>query len=376
MSEKDPVKESVRVTWIGAATNVALSGLKIFAGVFGNSAALIADGVHSLSDLATDFTVLVSLKLSNLPKDESHPYGHGKIENFSALLIGLILVGVAFGMFFDGVNDLIAGRQNHPTSLALFAAAVSIVVKEGLFRYTLIVGKRTGQVSLIANAWHHRTDALSSIGALVGVSGTMLGAPYFDQVAAVAVALFIVQAGAKIGWDAFADLIDTSLDEKTVAQLKTIVAETPGVKGFHALRSRRVGSQILVDLHIQVPADTTVAQGHRISGRLKNTLKSAHPHIAEVLVHVEPDTRCSLRSCTSLSQVELFHQIKQVVEKQAGVQKEPAIEISSTADGCTASIWLAFDADVSEPDTMKTTAHIKQELTQSLSLLDVTILIK
>lgn len=328
------------VTLVGAVANIALSALKIAGGVFGNSAAMIADGVHSLSDLATDITVLVTLRLANRPKDKTHPYGHGKIETFGALIVGLVLVGVAFELFFDGIRALIAGQSTSPTILALIAALVSIVVKELLYRYTVTVGKKTGQISVMANAWHHRTDALSSIAAAVGIGGAMFGIDYLDQAAAVGVSLFIAQAGARIAWTAFSDLIDASIDPKTIDKFKTVIESMREVQCYHALRTRKVGSDILIDVHIQISADTTVAQGHRIGGILKSRLMQSDSNVADVLVHVEPDTSCSLRPCLTLNMAQIHSKVKEILLDVEWIDKILDIELTPADNGCHACICI------------------------------------
>jgi cation diffusion facilitator family transporter len=301
MSSDENYRLGIRVTVVGALANLALSAIKLLAGIFGNSAAMISDALHSLSDLATDAVVLFSLRVAAIPKDENHPYGHGKVENFAAVGIGVMLIGVAIFMFFSGIDALIDGRETHPNSLALAAAAISIAVKEWLYHYTAKAGRKSGQLSLVANAWHHRTDALSSIAAMIGVGGAMAGAPFLDQIAAVVVAIFIVQAGAKIAWEGFGDLIDRALEPEAVKAIEKVICDTPGVVGFHQLRTRRVGSNIHVDVHIQLPADQTVAESHRIAGIVKSNILASHRSVLEVLVHVEPDTGCSLRPCMDLS---------------------------------------------------------------------------
>lgn len=365
------------VTLVGAFTNIVLSGLKIAAGVFGHSAAMIADGVHSLSDLATDVTVLITLRLANRPKDKTHPYGHGKIETFGALLVGLVLIGVAFMMFFDGIHALIDGRTSNPTILALSAALISIIVKEILYRYTVAVGKKTGQISVIANAWHHRTDALSSIAAAIGIGGSILGVEYMDQAAAIGVALFIAQAGAKISWVAFSDLIDASIDEEKIAMFSKVIDLTPKIECHHALRTRRVGADIQIDVHIKVHADTTVAKGHRIAGILKSRLMDSDSNVADVLVHVEPDTSCSLRPCLTLSKADIHNRIEQLLSKSEVVKKIIDIELIQVDSGCRVCVCIKTNQDTQKENNHELQlAELKSAISDLPDISEVELIIE
>lgn len=369
-------KQGKKVTLIGAMLNLVLTFFKLVAGILGNSSAMIADALHSLSDLATDAVVLITMKLSRRPKDMDHPYGHGKIETFGALAVGLVLAAVAVGMFFDGIHALMDGRETHPTSIALLAAAVSIVIKEFLYHYTARVGRKTGQIALLANAWHHRSDALSSVAAFIGVGGSMMGVAQLDRIASVAVALFIVQAGAKISWSAFLDLIDTSIDPEMIIRLETVIATTEGVVGLHEFRARRLGSKIIVDVHIQVDADTTVARGHRIAGRVKSRLIKSEKLIMDVLVHVEPDTACSLRPCLSLSFLELHNRIRALVEQQPEVQSVVRLELADSEKGVIASLEVVVKNKYAAAMPEAASAHIRGVLIDQLGLADAKVILQ
>jgi len=284
---KTTIKSSAsRITWLSMAANVLLTVLKFIVGFLGGSAALIADAAHSLSDLASDLVVLVGLKLSAKPVDDSHPYGHGKIETTAAVLVGLILIGIGVYIFREGVDGLVRDDATHPGWLALSAAALSIVIKEVLYRVTVNVGRREQKMSVIANAWHHRSDALSSVAALAGVGGNMAGLTHLDQIAAIVVSIFVVHAGANICWQSIKDLIDTAVEEKLIDRMKAVIAATDGVLSFHKLRTRKVGGAIFVDLHLLVDGGLTVREAHHVAEEVEERLR-LELKVDDVLVHVE-----------------------------------------------------------------------------------------
>ncbi len=298
-SQKYP--KARRVTWIGLIINVGLISFKVLAGILGHSAALIADAVHSVSDLISDALVLVGLKISARPIDETHPYGHGRVETIVAFLVGLILGLVGIGIGFKAINIMIQGVSYTPRLIALLAALTSIVVKEWLYHYTIRVSRWTNSPSLRANAWHHRSDAFSSIATALGVGGAMLNPQWviLDPLVACLVAVFVVETSGKITWRAFLELVDTSVNQETRDQIEQAAKTVPGVIGLHKLKTRHVGSEIFVDVHIEVDPQITVTEGHNIATRLKNFILQQVNNIAEVTVHVEPEG-------DSLSQVKQY----------------------------------------------------------------------
>lgn len=291
MNQTNNQSAAFRVTWIGAAANLVLTALKFVAGVFGNSSAMVADAAHSLSDLISDAVVLVGLKISAKPQDESHHYGHGKVETSTAVFIGMMLAAAGFYIFWSGARDLYLDRQTNPGLLALLAAIVSIVVKEILYQVTARIGVREKKPSLVANAWHHRSDALSSVAALAGIGGDMLGVPHLDQIAAIAVSLFVIRAGALISWNAYKDLVDTAVETKHLMQMEKVIKSADGVIGFHKLRTRKVGAVVLIDLHLVVEGRLTLDKAHEIADRVEEKLKT-DLEVDDITVHVEP-YRCN-----------------------------------------------------------------------------------
>ena len=266
-----------RVTVIGAIINLALSVVKIAVGLVGQSHALVADGIHSLSDLASDILVVWASKHGSREADEDHPYGHGRIETVATVALGSLLIAVAGGILWDAGQRMLApATLLHPGVLALVVAAVSVLSKEALYQYTMVVARRLRSSLLQANAWHHRSDAVSSVVVLVGVGGAMAGFSYLDAVAAGIVALMV----GKMGWDLAAnavyELIDTALDTERVAVIRKVIFSVNGVKDIHLLRTRRHGADALVDVHI-ILADPyiSVSEGHQISETVRAITRAA-----------------------------------------------------------------------------------------------------
>lgn len=280
-----------RVTLWGLAVNLLLSGIKFVFGVFGASQALVADAVHSLSDSITDIVVLIGVRFWSAPPDESHPYGHGRIETLITFFIGIALGVVGVGLGYRAIATLHQQQTSSPGWVAFFAACVSIAGKEWLYRWNVKVGRRVKSTALLANAWHHRSDALSSVPVAVAVLGTRIwpGWGLLDQVATVIVSVLILYAAWEISAPAFRHLIDAGATRKERENIVAIALNTEGVTSIHALRTRYVGPGLQVDLHVMVDGNLSVRQGHDIAGAVKRRLKEAGPNIVDVLVHVEPD---------------------------------------------------------------------------------------
>ncbi len=279
-----------KVTLIGSAIDLGLAIVKLAAGFFGQSQALIADGVHSLSDLATDFIVLYAARHSSREADESHPYGHGRFETIATVVLGMALMLVASGIVWDAVKRLFHPDElMQPGVLALLVAAVSVVTKEWIYRYTKRVADRLRSQLLAANAWHSRTDAISSVIVIVGVAGTMAGLPYMDAIAAAAVGLFIAKIGWDLVWCSVRELVDTGLEEAQLNKIREIIRGVDGVQDLHSLRTRRVGADALVDVHILVESHVSVSEGHHIGEVVRIRLLQEHDEVNDVLVHIDPE---------------------------------------------------------------------------------------
>lgn len=287
-----------RVTVVGAAINVVLAGAKILFGVIGQSQALVVDGVHSLSDLASDAMVLVAARHGSRDADEDHPYGHARVETAVTVGLGVLLIAVGAGIGYDTGSRLFVPRELlHPDLLTLVVAVLSIVSKEGLYHYTMHAARRARSNLLQANAWHHRSDAISSVVVAIGIGGTMAGLPYLDAVAAVIVALMIAKIGWDLSWQSLRELVDTGLDREQVAAVKREILAVDGVQALHLLRTRRMGRDALVDVHILVDPKVSVSEGHQISEIVRRRLVRRFDEISDVLVHIDPEddeaTMCS-----------------------------------------------------------------------------------
>jgi len=277
-----------RVTVIGLLVNLLLGLLKIIFGVIGYSQALIVDGIHSLSDLLTDLLVLMAAKASSRQPDDKHPYGHGRIETFFTIILACLLIVVGLGIVYDVVYHLVVHvRVLHPTGSTLLIALLSVLANEWIFRMTLRVGYAINSNLLVANAWHHRSDAWSSIIVLIGIAGAIIGIPYLDAIAAIIVALLICKMGVKMIWSSVRELIDTAVDDDFLKKIKQEIMQIPGVISIHQLRTRFVGGLIFVDVHVQVDPMISVSEGHFIGEQVPKRLREKFPKISDVMVHVD-----------------------------------------------------------------------------------------
>lgn len=284
------LKLKSRVTYVGALVNVFLTIIKIGIGVLGQSASLIADGFHSLSDLVSDFVVIVAIKLGSREADHDHPYGHRRFETMATVLLGLGLVVVAAGIAWDAVERLLDHEKLLvPDKNTLGIAIVSILANEWLYHYTKRVGIATRSKLLLANAWHHRSDAFSSIIVLFGIAGVFIGYPFADAVAAVFVALMIAKMGLSLVLESINELVDTSLPEDYVKEIQRVIKNTKGVHSIHLLRTRRMGEDAYIDAHIVVNSRISVSEGHMIGDVVRDNLKATFDDVVDVLVHIDPE---------------------------------------------------------------------------------------
>lgn len=280
-----------RSTWVSVVVNTILSALQIAVGFFAQSQALIADGIHSLSDLLSDFVVLIAGRYSVKEADEGHPYGHRRYENAASLVLGALLLSVAVGMIFRAVEKFAepnAIAQVH--SIALWVALLTLLMKEALFRYMLAAAKRVRSGMLAANAWHARSDAASSLVVAIGIVGNLMGYPLLDPLAALIVGIMVGRMGIRFGWLAFQDLMDASVDEETLARIRSVIERQQGVLGYHDLRTRKLGDMVNVDVHIEVDSMLSVVEGHEIAMRVAEQLKNLNEVIG-VMVHIDPRAR-------------------------------------------------------------------------------------
>ena len=287
---EDTARAVRRITWVGLGVNLVLSAVKLAAGVFGNSQALIADAVHSLSDSTTDVAVLVGSHFWSKPPDKDHPYGHRRIETIVSTLVALVLVAAGVGLVWNALATLCGHVGSPPGWIAFWAAVLSIVSKEILYRWTYRNGRRLGSLALRANAWHHRSDAFSSIPTALAVGGAALFPAWtlLDHVGAIIVSIFIFQAAFKISLPALRELIDSGAPEEDRRKIMTIARETDGAREVHGLRTRYVAGRLQVDLHVLVDAAITVAQGHDVAEDVCRRIVAHGPDVIDVVVHIEP----------------------------------------------------------------------------------------
>jgi cation diffusion facilitator family transporter len=284
-------KAASRTTWVSVMVNIVLSATQIAVGIFAKSQGLVADGIHSLSDLVADFVVLLAGHHSQKDADQDHPYGHQRFENAASLVLGLLLLGVGVGMVWSAVVKL-ETPDSIPTAhiSALWVALAALVAKELLFRYMLQVAKLVKSSMLVANAWHARSDAASSLVVGLGLIGNLMGYPLLDPIAALIVGIMVGKMGWGFGWDALHDLMDRAVNVEEVEAIRTTLRETPGVAGVHDVRTRKMGDMVVVDAHIEVDALLTVEQGHNIAVAARAAVMRRH-RVLNLMTHVDPAHR-------------------------------------------------------------------------------------
>lgn len=292
----DRGKEIRRITVVGAIVNIILTIFKIIAGALGRSAAMVADGIHSLSDLLSDIVVLVFTHISSKGKDKNHSFGHGKFETLATLIVSVILVAVGAKLMADGVASIIGVMNGNsiplPGSIALWAAIGSIIIKEILYHATIRTARRTNSPVVLANAWHHRSDALSSIGALTGIAGAMiLGEKWtiLDPIASCCISIAIIVVAVKMSLPSLAELLETSLPEEIEKDIISIANSVQGVENIHELKTRRNGISYIIDAHIVVDPHISVTEAHNIATDVENALKEKYGNETQINIHIEPD---------------------------------------------------------------------------------------
>lgn len=288
----DAAREKIvrQVTWAGLSANLFLAGFKLIAGIIGKSQALIADAIHSLTDLTTDIAVIAGSHYWSRPPDDDHPYGHKRLETLVTVFIGVVLLAASIGIGWKAISTLQQEHASPPGWIALVAAFVSIICKEAIYRWTAITGKRVKSPALAANAWHHRTDALSSLPVLVAVAGAKAfpSWSFLDRLGAVVVSIFILHASIKIIWPAVSELIDAGVPSETRKKIRAMALKNEDVLQVHDIRTRYISSSIQVDLHIVVAGSITVRAGHLIADDVRDRIIGEIPEVLDVIVHVDP----------------------------------------------------------------------------------------
>ncbi|MCW8825991.1 MAG: cation diffusion facilitator family transporter [Gammaproteobacteria bacterium] len=335
-----------RVTLVGAVVNLILATVKIVIGYMGQSQALVADGVHSISDLATDAMVLFASKHSSKEADEDHPYGHGRIETAFTVALGAFLVLVAIGIAWDAAERLFHPDELlMPGMLAMAGAVFSVLANEGLYHYTMQVARELKSNLLKANAWHHRSDAISSVVVIIGIGGTMAGLPYLDSVAAVAVALMIAKIGWDLVWQSVHELVDTSLDQERVEEIRVMIMDIDGVVRVHELRTRKMGGEALVDLHIEVEPHLSVSEAHYISECVRQKVVAEFDEVLDVLVHIDPEDDEKVKPSAGLpTRKEVERQLWQVWAGEVDVEKIERITLHYLSGSIEVELLMQVEA--------------------------------
>ena len=300
MKSNDLTKVAVRVSVITIFMNAALVVFKLLAGIFGKSYALISDAIHSASDVFSTVIVIIGVKVSAKKADKNHPFGHERFECVAAILLAVVLFATGVGVGYSGVKNIVTGDYKNfavPKVIALVAAAVSIVVKEGMFWYTRAAAKKINSSALKADAWHHRSDALSSVGSLVGVIGGMCGVKILDSIACIVICLLILKAAVQIFWDAVKKMTDEACDDKTENEIREFISSCDGVKRVDLLMTRKFGNRIYVITEIACESDLPLIEAHRIAESVHSGIEEKFPLIKHITVHVNPygkDEKCEI----------------------------------------------------------------------------------
>jgi len=290
LTDQDSTGRDIRrVTLWGAVVNVLLSIVKIVGGKLSGSIALVADGVHSLSDLLTDLVVILGVSLARRPPDRSHPYGHGRFETLASIVVALSLVGVGIYLAREAASSmLVHHEETSPGLVMVVLALVSIVAKEAVYQVTRRVARRTNSPAVLANAWHHRSDALSSVAVLLGGAAGLLGLPHGDHVAGIVVGVMVVIAGGKIAYSELCEILGQGVDEAMLTRIQAVLDRHPEVRSWHKLRTRKQGRQVFADVHVMVEPDLSVRQGHAIADELEGELGKATKDPINISIHIEP----------------------------------------------------------------------------------------
>ena len=350
LTKAEKSSKAKTVTFYGFLLNIVLTVSKVSAGLVSGSYALLIDGIHSFSDLATDAMVYIMSHIAHEDADEEHPYGHGRFENFGTLLLGSFLIAIAGGIGYSGVARLISG-EHQPLigTLALVIAVFSIVINEWIYHFTLKAGNEIGSELLIANAWHSRSDSLSSVVVVIGIAGTMLGVLWLDTAAALLVAAMIGKMGFSLAWSNAKQLVDTALPEDEVARFKDCALKIDGVENIHSLRTRKSGSMVFVDIHIQVDTGASVSEGHQIGQWVTFNLLQNFPAIEDVTFHIDSEEDYHIeRPLDTVSLLPLRQEIREHLisawSSIEGAQQIHAMRLNYLCSGILAEIHLPLTA--------------------------------
>ena len=341
---------------IGAAANLFLSLVKFVGGMFGNSMALMADAIHSLSDLITDVVVYFSHGVGQLPPDKNHPYGHGRAETIGTTVVGLLIIITGLGVAYKAWETINQPIVKTPGAMASIIAVLSILINEGLYHYTHKIGKISKSPSLMANAWHHRTDAISSVAALVGILGAWNGYSIMDPIAGGLVGLMVCKVGFDFSRKGFRDLMDTALNEEKTKRILSILNEIPEVLHFHDLRSRTIGGEVLMDVHILVDSELTVTEGHQVAEVVRRNI------IKAFLVHVDGEHDADIENLYHVTRAEITEIVKPIIESLDGIGSDPEIRTHHINGKITVDIFLQMIGNQGIEEAQKLIREVKSQL--------------
>ncbi len=355
ISPDERYRATQRVTWVSIVVNIVLTLLQIVVGYFGRSQALMADGLHSLSDMLSDFLVLFANRHGSRDADESHPYGHARIETAATLVLGAMLIVLGLLLLWGAGVRLQDPAAIQPVHIAtLYIGILTLIGKESLFRYMMAVAKRLRSQMLVANAWHSRSDAASSLVVVIGIAGNLLGFRFLDLIAALLVAFMIARMGWKMAFEALSELIDTALSDEEVQAIRATLEATPGVHGLHELRTRKMGDQALVDAHVLVDPRISVSEGHHIAERARKRVLEKHG-VLDVMVHIDPEDDAKVKPSAHLPpRAELIARLKQGL---GGALPEPQRILFHYLDGKVEAELLlpeAFCRDAGQVEALQT----------------------
>jgi cation diffusion facilitator family transporter len=352
----------VRVILVGALANLLLAALKIAGGILGRSTAMVADGIHSLSDLLTDGVVLFTHKIGQLPADENHPYGHGRAETIGATLVGAVIIVAGLGLAYESWNIIATDAFRTPLLPAALAAVLSIVINEILFRYTRSAGEATNSPSLVANAWHHRSDAISSFAALIGIGGAMAGYPIMDPIAAMVVSVMIAKVGYDIAFSGLSDLMDTALSEQEIHRIEKMINSLPGVIHTHNLRTRRIGGDVLMDVHILVDHEASVTEGHHIAESVRRELIRAMDNVQDVLVHVDTEDDAAFESIYWANRRYLEKQVDPMIATMKDIQERTHLRAHYHGGKTTLEVFIKINEELNPDESRSIIRELKEHL--------------
>lgn len=366
---------SKRATFVSMLVNTLLAIGQIVLGLLGNSQALVADGFHTLSDLSTDALVLYAVMHGAKEADEDHPYGHGRIETAATVFLGLLLAFVGLGIAINAALRLgDPASIQVPEVITLVMAAITIVSKEGLYRYTIHIANRYQSSILRANAWHHRSDAISSVVVLIGIGGSILGVTYFDALAAIGLGMMIIRMGVTLSWNALKELIDTSLEPEDVAAIRECITDIDGVVDLHMLRTRKMGGQALVDVHLQVSSDISVSEGHQISEAVRQRVVGDFDTVHDVLVHIDPEDDEKFAADPGLPlRSEVKKQVQDIVKSIPGAREPEKITLHYLRGVINIELVLPMAPGVPDDDRLELAKHLQTALREQAHVGEVDV---